>query len=130
MTMFFLFPSPIQSIEYTIPPGTNRRMLTEDLLQVGCVLQGQPIKKPEHEKLLQAGRSVQAVTKALPQVTLLTQCGFVDRAFEAITREDCPDVKRDFNRMTAAATLCALGIILASLYFCVCFRCAACSMNP
>jgi hypothetical protein len=103
----------------------SKGMWQEPVMQTCVLTEGKPIKKQEYQQLTEAGRSVKAVTNALPQIDTLTKCGFVDRAFEAITRDDCPDVTHDFDRMSAAAALSALGITLASLYFCVCFRCAA-----
>ena len=89
-----------------------------------CVIAGNPIKRQEYQQILEAADAVSAVSRALPQINRLTRCDFIDRAFRTILRENCPNIDHRFERMTAAALLSAIGITLASLYFCVCFRCA------
>jgi mannose/fructose/N-acetylgalactosamine-specific phosphotransferase system component IIC len=89
-----------------------------------CLLNGKPLKKQDYQQLLEAADSYQAISKALPRIRLLANCGFVDRAFHAILNKDCKSIKRTLWRMMIAAILSAIGITLAAFYFCVCFRCA------
>jgi hypothetical protein len=100
-------------------PETDR----ERMLQK-CILGAQPIKQQEYQKLLNASDTFQTISAGLPRIRKVSECGFVDRAFRAIVDNDCDPVRNDMARMIVAALLSALGIMLASLYFCICFRCA------
>ena len=94
-------------------------------LAQACIVAGTPLKRQDYNRLLEASNSFQAISRALPRIRNLSNCGFVDRAFRAILEDDCGDVKHDLWHMMIAALLSAIGITLAAFYFCVCFRCAA-----
>lgn len=72
----------------------------------------------------EAARSFDIIGGALPTVFFLADCGFVDRAFEALVRNDCDDVQANTQLLFAGGLASGLMLTLASFFFCVCFRCA------
>jgi hypothetical protein len=86
-----------------------------------CIVDGKPLKSTDYQAIQNASKSYGIVKPAIPKIAMLSECEFVDRAFEAIVRKDCGDIKDNTSLLFRSALLAGFGLTLASFLFCACF---------
>lgn len=87
-----------------------------------CLTSGTPLRQQDFDLLIESAESFQIINDTLPEIESLTRCGFIDAAFTVLVEEDCGKLRDDLTGLVVSALLSAIGISLAALYFCVCFR--------
>jgi hypothetical protein len=106
-----------------------------------CASRGKVLLQANYNAIVDAAHTYQVIASGsdehpsvIDRVKMLSQCGFVDRAFEAVTSNNCGDMRSDTWDLFVAGVLAGFGLTFASLFFCCCFGCAAsalaCALPP
>lgn len=88
-----------------------------------CVVNGTPLKQRDYDAIAAAARAHVTISAAIPKIRMLSECGFVTRAFEAIVKNDCGALEGNSGTVGKAALLAGIGLTFAAFLFCACFGC-------
>jgi hypothetical protein len=94
-------------------------------MQNCVIVQGKPLKSSDYLAIQDAAESYAVVKPAIPKIVMVSECKFIDRAFEAVVANDCGDLKDNTALLFRAALLAGLGLTLACFLFCACFAYAS-----
>jgi hypothetical protein len=98
-----------------------------------CVIRGRPLPNSTYTDLVEASQGYVTLNGALPTIRDFSQCGFVDRAFRAILRDDCGPLDEAAAMFVAGSLLSAIGFALVLFYVCPCLACVpfgTCNVMP